>query len=371
MPEAFPDLLRHISCTLSGETQDIAERVLGGKRLTYDEALALWYQADLSLMVALAGTVRSRLHGTKAFFNRNIHIEPTNICVRKCSFCSYYRNSGDPEAWDLSLEEILGSILQHPDITEVHITGGLHPEKDLAWYCQLLGKISEAFPQVHIKALTAEEIDYLSRKSRLSIAQVISELKACGLKSIPGGGAEIFHPEVRTMICPEKIRGERWLEIHQTAHQLGLTSNATMLFGHVERPEHRLHHMLQIRNLQDLTAGFHAFIPLKFKSFHNALSSLGETCFADVTKTFAMARILLDNVPHLKAYWPMLGKEKAALMLHFGADDLDGTIHDSTKIYAMAGAEEKNPALAPSDIIKLIRAEGFDPVERDSRYNEI
>lgn len=371
MPTPCPDTLRFLLKELPVESQTAASKVCSGERLTLEEALLLWEKSSLALLIALAGFVRRKWHDDQAFYNRNIHIEPTNLCVRHCRFCSYYRDEGDRDAWNYSAEEILERIGHYPGITEVHITGGLHPSKDLAWYAELFRQIRSRFPSVHIKALTAEEIDYLARRDHSSPEKVLTELKQAGLQSIPGGGAEIFHPEVRKRICPEKITGERWLEVHATAHRLGIASNATMLFGHIEKPEHRIHHLLMLRELQDKTHGFYAFIPLKYKSAHNKMSQVGETSFADVVKTFAMARIFLDNIPHLKAYWPMLGKEHAALMLHFGADDLDGTIHDSTRIYTMAGAEEQHPSLTPREIESLIGKEGFTPVERNSKYERI
>lgn len=371
MPTPCPDNLLFLLNELSGEAQPVAEKVCSGERISPEEALLLWEKSNLSVLVALAGFVRRKRHNNHAFYNRNIHIEPTNFCVRHCRFCSYYRNEGDKDAWNYSAEEILEQIGRHPGITEVHITGGLHPSKDLGWYADLFRQIRSRFPSLHIKALTAEEIDYLAQQDHSSPEKVLTELKHAGLQSIPGGGAEIFHPEVRKRICPEKITADQWLEVHATAHRLGITSNATMLFGHVEKPEHRIHHLLMLRELQDKTHGFYAFIPLKYKSAHNHLSYIGETSFADVVKTFAIARIFLDNIPHLKAYWPMLGKEHAALMLHFGADDFDGTIHDSTRIYTMAGAKEQHPSLTPNEIISLIQKEGFEAVERNSKYEKV
>lgn len=371
MPVPCPDTLVFLLKELPAEVQSAAEKVCSGERITFEEAILLWEKSNLSLLVVLAGFVQRKRHDGKVFYNRNIHIEPTNLCVRHCRFCSYYRKEGDRDAWNFSAEEILNQIEHHPGITEVHITGGLHPSKDLAWYISLFHQIRSRFPSLHIKALTAEEIDYLARLDHSSPEKVLTELKHAGLQSIPGGGAEIFHPEVRKRICPEKITAEQWLEVHATAHRLGITSNATMLFGHIEKPEHRMHHMLMLRDLQDKTHGFFAFIPLKYKSAHNKMSDIGETSFADVVKTFAMVRIFLDNIPHLKAYWPMLGKEQAALMLHFGADDFDGTIHDSTRIYTMAGAREQHPSLTPGEIELLVEREGFIAVERNSRYEPV
>jgi aminodeoxyfutalosine synthase len=354
-----------------GKLADIARSVFSHRRISVEDGLILFNEADLAFTLSLANYIRTEKNQKTGWYNRNIHVEPTNLCVRQCKFCSYYRKEGEEGAWDLSADEIIASIADHPDITEVHITGGLHPAKNLEWYCDLLSRISDKFPQLHIKALTAEELDYLFRKARVSPENGLQQLKAAGLGSLPGGGAEIFHPEIRQQVCPEKITGKQWLEMHELAHRAGIFSNATMLFGHIEKPIHRLDHMHHLRDLQDRTGGFNAFIPLMYRSSHNELSSQGETSFLDVLKTFAVARIFLDNFAHLKAYWPMLGKEKAALLLSFGADDLDGTIHDSTKIYSMAGAEEKSPRMGTQQIRDLILQAGFHPVERNSLYQPL
>lgn len=346
----------------------LADKVMAGERLSPSEGILLWQQAELPSLVYMANHVKQKKNGNLVFFNRNIHIEPTNICIRQCRFCSYYRRKGEPGAWNMDQDEILRLIEPHQDITEIHITGGLQPEKDLDWYIRLITAAGKLKPGVHIKALTAEELDYLAQKAGLPVEEVLLRLKAAGLGSIPGGGAEIFDEKIRNKICPEKIPAHRWLEIHKAAHHIGIRSNATMLFGHIETIRHRIRHMQLLRELQDITGGFNAFIPLKFKSAGNGLSAIGETGLLDVIKTFAMARIFLDNVPHIKSYWPMLGKENAALMLSFGADDLDGTIHDSTKIYAMAGAEEKHPSLSEEEASAMIRLAGYTPAERDSYY---
>lgn len=354
-----------------GELAELARKILDHRRISVEEGLYLFNQADLAFTLSLANHIRTSKNQRIAWYNRNIHVEPTNLCVRQCKFCSYYRKEGEEGAWDLTADEIIARIADHPDITEVHITGGLHPAKNLDWYCDLISSIRNQFPQLHIKALTAEELDYLFRKARVLPEAGLQRLKAAGLGSLPGGGAEIFHPEIRQQVCPEKITGKQWLEMHELAHKAGIFSNATMLFGHIEKPVHRLDHMLHLRDLQDRTGGFNAFIPLMYRSSHNELSSKGETSFSDVLKTYAVARIFLDNFTHIKAYWPMLGKEKAALLLSFGADDLDGTIHDSTRIYSMAGSEEKSPRMGTKQIRDLILHSGFQPVERNSLYQAI
>ncbi|MFN8208158.1 MAG: CofH family radical SAM protein [Bacteroidales bacterium] len=354
-----------------GKLADLTRKILDHQRISLEEGLVLFNEADLSLTLSLANHIRTRKNQQIAWYNRNIHVEPTNLCVRQCKFCSYYRKEGEEGAWNLSADEIIARIAEHPDITEVHITGGLHPDKNLDWYCKLVARIRNQFPQLHIKALTAEELDYLFRKARVLPEAGLQQLKAAGLGSLPGGGAEIFHPVIREQVCPEKITGKQWLDMHELAHKAGIFSNATMLFGHIEKPVHRLDHMLHLRELQDRTGGFNAFIPLMYRSSHNELSSRGETGFTDVMRTYAVARIFLDNFTHIKAYWPMLGKEKASLLLSFGADDLDGTIHDSTRIYSMAGAEEKSPHMDSHQIRDLILQSGFQPVERNSLYQAL
>jgi aminodeoxyfutalosine synthase len=293
--------------------------------------------------------------------------------VFACKFCSYRRRKGEKDAWDYSLDDMLALCRKYvgSGVTEVHLVGGVHPDRDLHFYGALLGEIKRILPDAHIKGFTAVELDYMIRKAGYSINDGLTALKQCGLDSIPGGGAEIFDEKIRRRICGGKAPSQVWLEIHETAHKVGLPSNATMLFGHVETYEHRIDHLERLRQLQDRTGGFNAFIPLKYKNINNSMSEIGEISITEVMKNFAVCRLYLDNIPHLKSYWPMLGKNAAQMALTFGADDMDGTIDDSTKIYSMAGSEETAPAMSSQEISQLISAAGFVPVERDSLYNEI
>lgn len=351
----------------------IADKISAGLRISTDEGLFLFKNAELSSLALLSGIVRKRFNKNYAFFNRNFHIEPTNKCIYNCRFCSYHKPAGDPQSWEYSYDQILETLkrFDNKDVTEVHIVGGVHPDHDINYYANLLQKIRIHRPGIHIKAFSAIEIDYMTTKAGLTISEGLKLLKDCGLDSIPGGGAEIFDEEVRRITCPEKTSPEKWLEIHETAHNLGIPSNATMLYGHLENYKHRIEHMAQIRELQDRTGGFNAFIPLKYKKANNKMSYLGEVSMMEDLKNYAVTRIFLDNVPHIKAYWPMIGKETAQISLLFGTDDLDGTIDDTTKIYSMAGSEEKNPEMTTDEVCKLVSDAGFIPVERDSLYNFI
>lgn len=351
----------------------LADKVNAGKRISTEEGLLLYTKADLSLLGLLSGIVRRRHNRNYAFFNRNFHIEPTNICIYNCRFCSYHKPAGDPQSWEFSHEQMLDIVkrFDNENVTEVHIVGGVHPVHDIDYYSRLIQKIRNYRPDIHIKAFSAIELDYMITKSGKTIREGLKELKNSGLDSIPGGGAEIFDREIRKKTCPEKTSGEKWLNIHETAHSLGITSNATMLYGHIESYAHRISHMEKLRNLQDMTGGFNAFIPLKYKKANNSMSKFGEVSIIEDLRNYAVARIFLDNIPHLKAYWPMAGRELARMSLLFGADDLDGTINDTTKIYSMAGSDEKNPEITTDEICRLIRDAGFKPVERDSLYNFI
>ncbi|MGB8490460.1 MAG: CofH family radical SAM protein [Bacteroidales bacterium] len=355
------------------DLRQIAGKVHSGIRITPDEGLLLYEKAELPLLGLLSGIIRRRKNGNLACFNRNFHIEPTNICIHNCRFCSYHRPSGDKLAWELSIAEMLETVRRFDGkpVTEVHIVGGVHPLHGIDYYAGLLRLIKEHRPDLHIKAFSAIELDYIIVKSGLTLRQGLELLKESGLGSIPGGGAEIFDEDLRKRICPEKTGPARWLEIHETAHILGIPSNATMLYGHIESYVHRIDHMNRLRNLQDRTGGFSAFIPLKYKMANNSMSYAGEVSTVEDLRNYAVARIFLDNIPHIKAYWPAMGREIAGLSLSFGADDLDGTIDDTTRIYSMAGAEEKNPAMTTDEICRLIRDARFEPVERDSLYNFI
>ncbi|MDR1348440.1 MAG: aminofutalosine synthase MqnE [Prevotellaceae bacterium] len=351
----------------------IAEKIEAGERITVNEGLRLYESDNLSALALLASEKRERINENFVFFNKNFHIEPTNICVHDCRFCSYRRDANDADAWDYGINEMLEICKKHytEDISEVHIVGGVHPNRDLDFYCNLITEIRKTFPALHIKAFTAVELDYIINRANLTLKEGLNKLKRAGLNSIPGGGAEIFDSEIRKQICNKKSDADTWLEIHKTAHELGITSNASILFGHIETYLHRLNHLELLRNLQDETHGFNAFIPLKYKNFNNDISEIGEVSDMEVLKNFAVSRLFLDNILHIKSYWPMLGKNLAGLALHFGADDMDGTIDDSTKIYSMAGAEEKNPSMTTGEMVSFIKKLGFTPVERDSVYNRL
>lgn len=359
---------------ITSDLKSIADKVIQHERITTQDALLLYQQGEIGFLGALANFVREEKYGNKTFFNRNFHIEPTNVCVFSCAFCSYsklYKNRED--GWEMSIDQMLHIVKKYDNIpvTEVHIVGGVHPKLDLDFFCDLLKQFKSHRPNLHLKGFTAVELDYMFRKAKLTRKEGLQKLKDAGLQSLPGGGAEIFAAHIRKQICEDKVDGDGWLDIHKTAHELGMHSNATMLYGHIESYEDRIDHMNQLRNMQDETKGFNCFIPLKFRNQDNDMSHITESSMIEDIKTYAIARIFMDNFPHLKAYWPMLGRTKAQLLLSFGVDDLDGTIDDSTKIYSMAGSEEQNPSLSTEQICELIYAVNRVPVERDSVYNEI
>ncbi|MGE5420877.1 MAG: aminofutalosine synthase MqnE [Chloroflexota bacterium] len=363
--------------TLADQIKDqslkaIADKIYGNQRITPDEGLTLFKDASLPVLAMLSTVVRTRFNGNKAFFNHNFHIEPTNKCVYNCRFCSYHKREGDPESWEYSIDEMLRivSSFDEKPVTEVHIVGGVHPAYDMYYWGDLIRKIKAHRPGLHVKAFSAIELDYMIDRAGLSPEEGLRYLKFCGLDSIPGGGAEIFDEELRNIICAEKTSSEKWLQIHKAAHNSGIPSNATMLYGHIEKYSHRIDHLERLRSLQDITAGFNAFIPLKYRKENNSMSQLGEVSLIEDLRNYAVSRIYLDNFPHIKAYWPMIGKEGAQISLAFGADDMDGTIDDTTRIYSMAGSEEK-PAMSTAGICRLIREAGFAPVERDSLYQAI
>ncbi len=359
---------------IPGELQPVAGKVRAGQRISDEDCLLLFEKASPGLAGSLANEIKESRHGDKVFFNRNFHIEPTNVCVFSCNFCSYSRlYAKKEEGWELSIDQMLDMVKQYDGkpITEVHIVGGVHPKMDLTFFAGLLKAIKAHRPELHIKAFTAVEYDYMFRKAKMSVEEGLRFLIDAGLNSIPGGGAEIFHPEIREKICADKVNAEGWLQIHETAHQLGLHSNATMLYGHIEKFEHRVDHMRRLRDLQDRTMGFNTFIPLKFRNKDNDMSHVPESTVIEDMRMYAIARIYLDNFPHLKAYWPMLGRQNAQLSLSFGVDDIDGTIDDTTKIYSMAGAEEQSPTMTTDELVSLIRQARRMPVERDTLYNEI
>lgn len=352
----------------------IAKKVIAGERINDEECLLLFEKASLGLVASLANYIREKKHGDITYFNRNFHIEPTNVCVFSCKFCSYSRLYAQrDEGWQLSIEQMMDIVKSYDDkpITEVHIVGGVHPKMNLDFFCDLVSQIKQHRPGLHVKGFTAVELDYMFRKAKLSAKEGLQKLKEAGLQSLPGGGAEIFDEEIRQQICADKVDAEGWLIIHETAHQLGMHSNATMLYGHIENYKHRIDHMSKLRSLQDKTGGFNTFIPLKFRNKNNDMSHVPESSIAEDMKMYAVARIYLDNFPHLKAYWPMLGRNSAQLSLSFGVNDIDGTIDDSTKIYSMAGSEEQIPAMSTEQLVTLIRQAKRIPVERDTLYNVV
>lgn len=352
----------------------IAIKTLNGERISFEEGVLLFEKGDLGFLGAVANEIRQKRHGFHTFFNRNFHIEPTNICVFDCKFCSYSKLLRDKtDAWELSEEQIYEIIRSYDDqpVTEVHIVGGVHPKMGLHYFANLIENVKKIRPELHVKAFTAVELEYMCRKAKVSYEKGLQILKDHGQDSLPGGGAEIFDEEIREKICKDKCTSQQWLEIHETAHKVGLPSNATMLYGHIEEYSHRIDHMDRLRKLQDKTGGFNTFIPLKFRNKDNQMSHLQESTVTEDLKMYAIARIYLDNFDHIKAYWPMLGRETTQLSLNFGVDDIDGTIDDSTKIYSMAGAEEQNPTMTTKELIKLITDAGKHPVERDTLYQII
>ncbi len=360
--------------TLDPTLRRIAEKVQAGERVTPEEGVYLYEHGPLGYVGALANYIRERRHGDVTCFNRNFHIEPTNVCIYDCKFCSYSRRIKKREdGWELTMDEIMEQVRQYDDqpVTEVHIVGGVLPQYDLDFYAELFRRIKAHRPELHIKALTPVEYHYIFKKAKVSYEEGLKRMKEAGLDSMPGGGAEIFDPEIRAKICGDKCTAEQWLQIHETWHRLGGRSNATMLYGHIEEYRHRIDHMEQLRQLQDRTGGFQTFIPLKFRNKDNQMSHLPEVSVIEDLRNYAISRIYLDNFPHVKAYWPMIGRHIAQLSLAFGVDDIDGTIDDTTKIYSMAGSEEQHPAMTTEELVNLIRRVGRRPVERDTLYNVI
>ncbi|MCB9303578.1 MAG: aminofutalosine synthase MqnE [Lewinellaceae bacterium] len=357
---------------LSPRLRQIAEKVFAGQRITEDDGLCLFEQGELGFVGALANYIREQRHDNRTYFNRNFHIEPTNICLYTCSFCSYSRLiKKREEGWEYSMDDIMDIVRKYDGepVTEVHIVGGVLPQYDVEFYAELFRRIKAHRPELHVKALTPVEYHYIFKKAKISYEEGMRLMKEAGLDSMPGGGAEIFHPEIRDQIAGGKCSGEQWLRIHEIWHELGGRSNATMLYGHIEEYRHRIHHLEQLRQLQDKTGGFQTFIPLKFRNKDNQMSHVPESTVVEDLRNYAISRIYLDNFDHIKAYWPMIGRNVAQLSLAFGVDDIDGTIDDTTKIYSMAGSEEQVPALSTRELVNLIRRVGREPIERDTLYN--
>jgi aminodeoxyfutalosine synthase len=354
--------------------QVIGNKVIKNERLSFDEGVYLFEKATLPYVGALANWKRESLHGDKTYFNKNFHIEPTNVCVFSCKFCSYSKlYAHKEEGWELTIDQMLDIVKSYDGkpVTEVHIVGGVHPKLTLKFFLELMRAIKAHRPTLHIKAFTPVELEYMFRKANVSTKEGMRLAHEAGLDSLPGGGAEIFHPEIREQICADKATADQWLEIHETAHELGMHSNATLLYGHIEKYEHRIDHMERLRQLQDKTKGFNTFIPLKFRNEGNDMSHIPESTMANDLKMYAVSRLYLDNFPHVKAYWPMLGRDIAQLTLSYGVNDIDGTIDDTTKIYSMAGSEEQTPSMTTEQLVGLIKQVKRQPIERGTLYDVI
>ncbi len=357
--------------TITTEINQIANRRLHGGRISLAEALFLYQEADLFTLGDLADKVNRTINGTTVYYNINHHINPTNICVNQCRFCAYSKLEGEEGAYEQSITDILIEVkdVEEKGVTEFHIVGGLHPHRPFSFYLELLQSLREAHPQIILKAFTAVEIEYFSRIGCLPVRKVLSQLKNAGLQAMPGGGAEIFAPGIRNQICPEKISGDKWLEIISIAHELDIPTNATMLYGHIESIADRLDHMEQLRQLQDRTGGFQVFIPLAFHATNTDIRKMGETSGVDDLKTLALARLFLDNFQHLKAYWVMLGEKIAQVGLHFGVNDLDGTVIKERITHAAGAKSAKGHS--ESYIRNLITRANRQPQERDTFYQDV
>jgi aminodeoxyfutalosine synthase len=356
----------------SNELKAIANKVFNGERITFNDGVLLYKEAELGFLGTLANYVREKKNGNYVYFNHNFHVEPTNVCVYTCAFCSYSRLiKNRDQGWELSIDQMMDIIKKYDDqsVTEVHITGGVVPKQDLAFYTDLFREIKKHRPALHIKALTPVEFHYIFKKAKVSYEDGLKLMADAGLDSLPGGGAEIFDEAIRDKIAGGKCSSDEWLSIHEIWHKMGKQSNATMLYGHIETFEHRIDHMERLRQLQDKTKGFNAFIPLKFRNKGNQMEDVPEVSVIEDLRNYAISRIYLDNFPHIKAYWAMIGRNTAQLSLNFGTDDLDGTIDDTTKIYSMAGSEEQTPKLTTQELVDLIKIVGRTPVERDTLYN--
>ena len=349
----------------------IRDKVEARERLTFDDGLTLYRTPDLLGVGWLANVVRERLHGDKTYYNVNRHINPTDVCVASCKLCAFGKTAKDPDGYTMSHEQLWERAGHgYTDaVTEFHIVGGLHPELNLEWYCEMLSGLKKRFPQVHLKAFTMVEIGYFAHRSKISHREVLERLKAAGMDSMPGGGAEVFSDRVRRIICDHKISGDEWLGVARIAHELGLHSNCTMLYGHIETEEDRTDHLIRLRALQDDTKGFQTFIPLAFHPENTSLDHLPKTTGFDDVREIAVSRLMLDNIPHIKAYWVMMTPQVAQIALRFGADDLDGTVVEE-KIYRDAGGATSGN-LRRGELLRLIREAGREPVERDTLYRPV
>jgi len=359
--------------SIKGALGEIAAKVTAGRRLTREDGIKLYRSNDLLAIGQMADLIRKTKHGHRTYFIVNRHINHTNICVNLCKLCAFGREADNPAAYQMTLDEIEARAAQSAEqnISEVHVVGGLNPALKLDYYVEMLQRIRRVLPGVIIQSLTAVEIDFLAREHSMTHREVLVALQNAGLDSLPGGGAEIFAPRVREIICPQKVAGDTWLAVHQTAHELGMRTNATMLYGHVETLEERVDHLLSLRELQDRTGGFLTFIPLAFHPQNTALETMGPsgTTGYDDLKTLAIARLLLDNFDHIKCYWIMVGPKLAQVSLSFGADDLDGTVVEE-KITHDAGARTEQ-AMTREQLVRLIKNAGYYPVQRDTLYNVV
>jgi aminodeoxyfutalosine synthase len=348
----------------------IENKIYANRRLTRDDGLRLFKSNDLLALGRLATHVTKRKNGNRVYFVQNMHINPTNICVNRCKFCAFSRSKGEAGAYEMSIDDILNKARSAgKGVRELHIVSGLHPDLPFSWYIDMLRSLKKEFPKLHLKAFTAVEIDYLSKLSGMNLSDTLLKLKGAGLGSMPGGGAEIFNASVRNTLCAEKISGERWLEVIKTAHKVGLKSNATMLYGHIETYEHRIDHLLKLRELQEQTKGFQAFIPLSFHSQNTEIRKSAYTTGFDDLKTLAISRLMLDNFDHIKAYWVMLGEKISQVALSFGVDDLDGTVVEEKITKAAGGTTDGS--MTKNNIIHLIKQAGRTPVERDTVYHVV
>jgi aminodeoxyfutalosine synthase len=350
--------------------ETIKTKVFSNKRLTRRDGISLFRSNDLLALGRMASHVAKQKNGNRAYFIQNMHVNPTNICVNRCKFCAFSRSKGEPGAYAMNIDDILNKARSsEKGVREFHIVSGLHPDLPFEWYLDMLRALKREFPKIHLKAFTAVEIDYLSKLSEMSLTDTLITLRDAGLGSLPGGGAEIFDTTVRNTLCAEKISGDRWLEVIKAAHGIGLKTNATMLYGHIENYEHRIDHLLRLRALQDKTGGFQAFIPLSFHSQNTEIKKSAYTTGFDDLKTLAISRLMLDNIDHIKSYWVMLGEKIAQVSLNFGVDDLDGTVVEERITKAAGGTTEGS--MTKDDIVHLIKQAGRTPVERDTVYNVV
>ncbi|MEG1634972.1 MAG: CofH family radical SAM protein [Rikenellaceae bacterium] len=357
--------------TFNKIVEEITEKFYSSQRLSADEGVYLYQNAPLMLLSNMALNVKHKFSQNNIYYNRNFHIEPTNICTFNCKFCSFRKPADSAESWNMSVDDIISYAKEHytKDITEVHLVGGVLPAATLEMYGEIIWRLRQLMPNVSIKAFSAIEHIYVYEKAGVSYCDGLKYLKERGMDSITGGGAEIFDSEIRNQICSDKPSAEKWLNLHREAHKLGIKTAATMLYGHIEGIENRINHICTLRTLQDQTSGFTTFIPLKYRNKNNSMSYLKESTMIDDLKTIAISRIMLDNVPHIKAYPPSIGIENTPFALMMGADDIDGTVNDTTKIYSMAGV--KNSYITETELRKIATDAGYNPVERDTFYNNL